>query len=258
MVAFTGHRKVILKSDGGSAITALKDAVKASCDVSMGVKVSPLGGSQANGDVERAVRTVQGQVRTMKSALDSNYKTEFGENHILIPWLVSYASSMINKFTIYIGGKTAHERCRGRKFNRQLPEFGECVMFHKTLSKKHGDNLEARCESGVYLGGNEASQELIMGTPQGAVKASEFNSKGSEEEMWNIDEVTTMKGLPWQPDPNTAGYEAKTRVIVPIIRAPEEQDQPDTRPIMSRGIAVNNRSTLPWVRLQGVTGAKLW
>ena len=52
----------------------------------MGVEVSPMGDSQANGDVERAIRTVQGQVRTMKIALDSNYKTEFGENHALIPW----------------------------------------------------------------------------------------------------------------------------------------------------------------------------
>ena len=68
MIAFSGHHKVILKSDGESSITALKDAVKASCDVSMGVEVSPMGGSQANDDVERAVRTVKGHVRDMKSA----------------------------------------------------------------------------------------------------------------------------------------------------------------------------------------------
>ena len=70
---------------------------------------------------------------------------------------------------------------------------------------------------------NEASQELMMGTPQGAVKASEFKRKGIEEERWNMDEVTIMEGLPWKPDPNAAGYEVKTRVIVPIIRAPDEQ-----------------------------------
>ena len=115
MIAFSGHRGVILKSDGESFITALKDAIKASCDVSMGVEVSPMGDSQAKGDVERAIRTVQGQARTMKSALDNKYNTEFGENHIIIPWLVPYASSAINKFTIDTGGKTAHERCRGTK-----------------------------------------------------------------------------------------------------------------------------------------------
>ena len=46
MVAFSGHRKVTLKSDGESSIMALKDAVKASCDVSMGVEVSPMGDEQ--------------------------------------------------------------------------------------------------------------------------------------------------------------------------------------------------------------------
>ena len=101
----------------------------------------------------------------MKSALDSTYKTELGENHVLIPWLVSYASSVMNKSTIDIGGKTAHERCRGRRFNNQLPEFGECVMYHKTMSKKHGEKLVSRWESGIYLGVNESSQELIMGAP---------------------------------------------------------------------------------------------
>jgi len=180
----------------------------------------------------------------MKSALYSKYKTELGENHVLIPRLVSYASSVMKKFTIDIGGKTAHERCRDRRFNRQLPEFGECVMYHKTMSKKHGEKLVSRWESGIYLGVNESSQEFIMGTPIGAVEASECKRKGSEEESWNLQELSTMQGLPWKPDPNTAGYEMKTRVIVPIIREPGELYQPDTKPIISRGVAVKKSEYL--------------
>ena len=42
MIAFTGHKKVMLKSDGESSITALKDQVKANCDISLGVEVSPV------------------------------------------------------------------------------------------------------------------------------------------------------------------------------------------------------------------------
>ena len=83
----SGHRGVILKSDGESSTTALKDAVKETCDVSMGVEVSPMGDSQANGDVERAIQTVQGQVRTMKSALDSTCKTS------LVKTMYSYHGS---------------------------------------------------------------------------------------------------------------------------------------------------------------------
>ena len=71
MIAVTGHKKIILKSDGEPAITALANAVKASSELGMGVEVSPVGDSKANGEIERAVRTVQGQVRTMNSALDA-------------------------------------------------------------------------------------------------------------------------------------------------------------------------------------------
>ena len=71
-----------------------------------------------------------------------------------------------------------------------------------------------------------------------------------------MDEVTTMKGLPWKPDPNTAGYEVKTRVIVPIVRAPDDQDQPDTRPIMSRGIAVKISEYLAMGPTPGCYGCK--
>ena len=107
-------------------------------------------------------------------------------------------------------GKTAHERRRGRKLYRQLPDFGERVMFHKSTPKSTGEKVEPRLESRVYLVINEVSQELIMGTALGAVEANEFNRKGSEEERWNTEDVTAMKGLPWQSDPRTAGCDVKT------------------------------------------------
>ena len=148
MILFTGHKRVILKSDGESSIKALKDAVKNSSEFNMGVEVSPVGDSKANGEVERAIKTVQGQVRTLKSALDEHYKTNFNENHVLLPWLISYAASLISKFTIGADGKTAHERARGRKFNRALPEFGECILYAKYLPKKGYDKLEPQWGNG--------------------------------------------------------------------------------------------------------------
>ena len=69
----------------------------------------------------------------------------------MIPWLVAYASSLISKFTIDVGGKTPHERCRGRKFTKALPEFGECVLYLKG-SPKDTAGMEARWENGVFLG----------------------------------------------------------------------------------------------------------
>eukprot|EP00959_Pyramimonas_sp_CCMP1952_P003846 81169-Pyramimonas_sp.AAC.1 len=70
-----------------------------------------------------------------------------------------------------------------------------------------------RWESGVFLGINEKSQELIIGAPRGAIKAHEFKRKGSGAERWNIAEITEIKGLPWQPDPSTAGMELQSRIM---------------------------------------------
>ena len=136
-----------------------------------------MGDSRANGEVERAIKTVQGQVRALKSALDEHYKTGYHENHVLLPWLIAYASSLINKFTIGDDGKTAHERARGRKFSKALPELGECVFYAKYLPKKKYDKLEAQWESGVYLGINDSSQELIIGAPNGVVKSPRVSTQ---------------------------------------------------------------------------------
>ena len=47
-----------------------------------------------------------------------------------------------------------------------------------------------------------------------------------------------MRGLPWQPDPNTMGSEVQSRIIVPMA-LPEASDQkPETKPYVARGIAV--------------------
>ena len=67
-----------------------------------------------------------------------------------------------------VGGvEVIRERARGRKFNKALPEFGECVMYAKYLPKKGYNKLEAQWESGVYVGINDSSQELIIGTANG-------------------------------------------------------------------------------------------
>ena len=49
---FTGHNKLISKSDGESSITAMKNAVKNASDLCLGVD------SKANGEIERAIKTV--------------------------------------------------------------------------------------------------------------------------------------------------------------------------------------------------------
>ena len=53
-----------------------------------------------------------------------------------------------------------------------------------------------------------------------------------------MEEITNMKGLPWQPDPDTASLEVQSRIIVPMSLPDAGERNMDTRPIMARGIAV--------------------
>ena len=71
-----GHSKFILRSDQEPAILDLCSSVIQDCK-SKGIDVlkehSPVGESQSNGVVERAIQDVEGLVRTLKDDLESRY-----------------------------------------------------------------------------------------------------------------------------------------------------------------------------------------
>ncbi len=68
-IARLGYKKVILCSDQEPAILSLIEAIIAARKEPTIPQSSPVGESQANGLVERAVRSVKDQVRTLRLAL---------------------------------------------------------------------------------------------------------------------------------------------------------------------------------------------
>ena len=73
---------------------ALKDSVRAVTEVEIVTEESPVEESQSNGRVGRAVRTVKGQIRTMKEALDSRYKDRIPGHHPVLAWIPKTCSSV--------------------------------------------------------------------------------------------------------------------------------------------------------------------
>ena len=106
---------------------------------------SPVGESRANGEVERYVQTAQGQVRTLKMSLETRYQMKVDESHNVLPWLIMYAAMLINICRVGEDGKAAYERRRGKKFKRELPEFGESIWYLKPGSAGK-DKLDERWE----------------------------------------------------------------------------------------------------------------
>ena len=76
---------------------------------------SPGRSSGSNGLIERVIKEVQGQLRAMKSALDTRVGVDIRGTSNILPWMVEYASVLINRYLVGKDGKTTYERLRGKK-----------------------------------------------------------------------------------------------------------------------------------------------
>ncbi len=80
---------------------------------------------------ERGVQSVQGGIRTMRSAEEEKWGVELDTEHMVWPWLVEYAAYMLTRAEVGADGKTAYERSRGKVAKLAGVEFGEGVMWKR-------------------------------------------------------------------------------------------------------------------------------
>ena len=67
----------------------------------------------------------------MKDALEQRWRVRVPAKHNVIPWLIEYASLLLNRFEVSRDGKTAYERCKGKVAKTLGIEFGEAVWWRK-------------------------------------------------------------------------------------------------------------------------------
>ena len=89
---------IVFKSDQENAIKYVVDDV---CVARTGAKTikmnSPTKVKGSNGVIERAVQSVEGQLRTMKDVLDARYKQVIPAEHCIVTWLVKYVSVLLKQ-----------------------------------------------------------------------------------------------------------------------------------------------------------------
>ena len=69
-------------------------------------------------------------------------------------------------------GRTAWELRHGRPYRRELAMFGERILYQP--SGKRPSRLDPRFTPGIFFGVVEGSEEILVGTDQGVVKARSF------------------------------------------------------------------------------------
>jgi hypothetical protein len=199
----SGYGNFIFKSDGEVSILALKRAAVSEVrrmghEVTVQPEESPVGDSQKNGYVERAIWEVQSTVRTLIHAANEMHGVEFDVRHPVVAWAVRYAGQLLSRFQkAHDDGKTAFERRKGRPYKRRLPSFAELVMF-MTVADRAGPRrkLDERFSTGMYVGLVERTDEVIVLTEDGYFRVNTVK-RVSEEQRGNKVFALACRGCPW-------------------------------------------------------------
>lgn len=227
---FLGYTNVIMKSDQERALEALFNKIRTHRgDQTQTMReVSPVGDSKANGYVERSIQAVQGQIRTMKNALEARLGTKINTDSATFAWLVIHAANILNVFEMGKDGRTPFQRLRGRKMHPDLVEFGETI-YYQPLKHLELGKAEARWDTGVFLGFKINSGEKVIATKDGIIKVRSIKRK-LESERWNPIEHSWINQYPWKPYHNSEEDEVHIRPPQPVTppvgqtMAPRQKD----------------------------------
>ena len=162
-------KDITIKTDGEPALMDLKRAIMAS---RVGITTpieSPVRQSKSNGAMERAIRTWQGYLRTIKKYFEDKCKIKLDIKHELFQWMVMWSSESLNFFKVHASGKTTHEMITGHKMKRKVPGFGEKVMFRMAPEKKRYKS-ETEWDQGLFVGVIARSTEYVLMNEEGIFK----------------------------------------------------------------------------------------
>ena len=197
-----GENRLIFKSDGEPAMKALRETLAKYHGGVIIPEQSPTGESQCNGKVEEAGKTIRNYVKTLKDQMEYMAGIEVSPGDVVMQWLVRWAAMMYTRFMKGSDGRTAYERQKGRRCQIEVVPFGERVMYKRLGDKK--SKLESEYEDGIWLGHSRHTNEVLVGTKSGVVRAYAVR-RMPEGERWDGHFIKELKGTPQKPDPNAPG-----------------------------------------------------
>jgi hypothetical protein len=224
-----GYGKIMFKTDNENSIVDLWSAVRLRRTAPTIPENCPKGESQANGIAERAVQDVEGIMRTLKAALERRLGIRLKPSDAIMPWMIEHCSTLINRCRIGVDGMTSYERIKGKPNKKKFCEIGKVVLYMGVKSKKDKskDKLNPKFELGIWLGVHSGSNEDIIGTDQGVLRACAIKMI-PEDEQWSSEAVLKIKGVPWSTREEPDVDEDEAREAIDQGEAVEE-DIPKTK-----------------------------
>ena len=245
-----GH--IILKSDGEPALVCLRDALSKYHGGTVVPELSAKNESQSNGTAKEAGKTVREFTRVLKEQIEDKTDAKLSAGDAITLWLVRWAAMVISRYLVGKDGRTAYERRRGRPCRLEALPCGEKVWYKEVWGgKDRKDKFNSEWEEGIWLGHTRSTNEMVMGTKDGVVRAYAIKRQ-DDEERWKSGLVKEMRGTPQQPNPNKPGLNIPIRVT---FDEPSAQEPIPTVPLYREKVARRMKITKEILENYGYTEA---
>ena len=90
---------------------------------------SPVRVSKAKGKIERAFRTFQSQLRTLRCRLEDRIHCKVPKGSPMMSWLINFTSDVLNRYKIQPNGRTNFEMTTGHRFKQATCVFAEKAHY---------------------------------------------------------------------------------------------------------------------------------
>ena len=115
----------------------------------------------------------------------------------VVPWIVEYAATIINKGQVGADGKTAYARLKGKPAHLSGLEFGEKILWKSNVpARERRNKMDADRKHGAFLGQRALSGEYMVGTPDGICRPRSIHRR-PQEKRWE-DVLSCIVGMPWK------------------------------------------------------------
>ena len=191
------HCKLVFKSDlEPSVVEVQHDVMRKRTEqrLSTSLQNSPVGDSNNNGSVERAIRDLGGVARTLRSALEERLGQPIGLTHPLVPWLICQAANVLNSYQVRSNGKTAYKTAIGRDSIIPVCDFGEHVHFRPPkIAVQMPRKLDDTFIPGIWLGQSFRDGANLVGTPDGVFRVGDVRHE-SPDRRWRAELAAKVVG----------------------------------------------------------------
>ncbi|CAK0892249.1 unnamed protein product, partial [Prorocentrum cordatum] len=182
-----GWERLIMRSDNERALLSLLRAAAMNLEgVEVIEQACPEGDHAANGLAEVAAREVKAQTRVLKSHLEQRLGRPQEWTEPLATWLVRHAANCLSRYRVQADGRAPDQRRTGRRWRRQVVEFGERAKFHPVAARREAraaGDVE-RMLDGIFVGLHERTGAALFLSDRGLLRGTRVQRK-TPDQQWD-------------------------------------------------------------------------